>query len=72
MHTIHPKPSLPAETRVLNIHDAEPGTILNGFTYDRVSGEWIEYEVVTAYGVERWQRRDFVLLEEIERFAEAE
>jgi hypothetical protein len=59
-------PSLPAENRVLNINDGEPGTILNGFTYDPDAGGWSEYEVVTQYGIERWQRSDFILFSEIE------
>jgi len=58
--------SLPAETRVLNVQDGEPGTILNGFTYDPDRG-WVEYEVVTRDGVERWQRNDFILFSELER-----
>jgi len=63
------QPALPAETRVRNTNDGEPGTILNGFTYDPRAGQWTEYEVVTQYGIERWQRRDFVLLSEIEETA---
>jgi hypothetical protein len=59
-------PSLPAETRVLNTNDGEPGTILNGFTYDPAAGEWTEYEVVTQHGIERWQRSDFILFSEFE------
>jgi hypothetical protein len=58
--------SLPSETRVLNIRDGEPGTILNGFTHDPSTDEWTEYEVVTQYGIERWQRRDFILFSEFE------
>ena len=58
-------PSLPAETRVLNTNDGEPGTILNGFTYDPATGEWTEYEVVTQHGIERWQRSDFILFSEM-------
>ena len=60
------QPSLPAETRVLNITDGEPGTILNGFTYDPSEGGWTEYEVVTQNGIERWQRSDFILFSEFE------
>jgi len=60
------QPSLPAETRVLNTNDGEPGTILNGFTFDPSMGEWTEYEVVTQYGIERWQRSDFILFSELE------
>ena len=59
------QPALPAETRVLNTDDGEPGTILNGFTYDPSAGQWTEYEVVTQYGIERWQRRDFVLVSDL-------
>ncbi len=58
--------SLPSETRVLNIQDGEPGTVLNGFTYDPAGG-WVEYEVVTQFGVERWQRSDFILFSEFEQ-----
>ena len=60
------QPALPAETRVLNTSDGEPGTILNGFTYDPGAGQWTEYEVVTQHGIERWQRSDFVLFSELE------
>ena len=60
------QPHLPSETRVLNINDGEPGTILNGFTYDPSEGEWTEYEVVTQDGIERWQRSDFILFSELE------
>jgi len=56
---------IPAGTRVLNTNDGEPGWIMNGFTRDE-TGKWIEYEVETAYGIERWQRGDFVLMSEIE------
>lgn len=57
--------SLPSETRALNVQDGEVGTILNGFAYDPTAG-WIEYEVVTQYGVERWPRSDFVLFSELD------
>jgi hypothetical protein len=57
---------LPAGTKVLNTDDGEPGTILNGFTFNQATGEWTEYEVETAYGIERWERRKFVLMTEIE------
>ena len=57
--------SIPNGTRVLNTNDGEPGTIMNGFAWDK-TGEWTEYEVETAYGIERWQRSDFVLMSEIE------
>jgi len=60
------QPSLPAETRVLHTNNGEPGTILNGFTFDPSTGEWTEYEVVTQYGIERWQRSDFILFSEFE------
>ena len=56
---------LPNGTRVLNTNDGEPGTILNGFSFDPATG-WYEYEVVTHYGVERWLRTDFVLMSELE------
>ena len=57
-----PNAALPCETVVLNTTDGERGTILNGFAYE--NGQWTEYEVVTQYGIERWQRRDFVLMTE--------
>ena len=59
---------LPTETRVLKTTDGEPGSILGGFAYDPVSG-WTEYEVATRYGIERWLRRDFVLMSELEESA---
>ena len=59
------QPALPAETRVLNTNDGEPGTILNGSTYDPKIGQWTEYEVVTQHGIERWQRNDFVLVSDL-------
>lgn len=67
-----PTPSLPAETKVLDTRDGEPGSILNGFAYDSAAGEWTEYEVVTRYGVERWQRRDFILFSEFQNNAQHE
>ena len=56
---------VPGGTRVLNTTDAEPGTIMNGFSYDPENG-WYEYEVETQYGIERWMRRDFVLMSELD------
>jgi len=56
------QPAVPAETRVLNTNDGEVGMILNGFTFDPGTGQWTEYEVVTAQGIERWQRSDFIVL----------
>lgn len=56
-----PTPSLPAGTKVFKTSDCEPGIILNGSAYDPAAGEWTEYEVATHSGVERWQRRDFIL-----------
>ena len=56
---------LPNGTRVLNTTDGEPGIIMNGFSFDPATG-WYEYEVETAYGVERWLRSDFVLMSELE------
>jgi hypothetical protein len=60
---------LPNGTRVLNTQDGEPGTIVNGFSFDPESG-WFEYEVETRYGIERWQRTDFVLMSELESATE--
>jgi hypothetical protein len=56
---------VPGGTRVLNTHDGEPGTIMNGFTTDE-NGHWIEYEVETAEGVERWHREAFILIDELD------
>lgn len=55
-------------TRVLNTTDGEPGSIMNGFSFDPATG-WYEYEVETQYGVERWLRSDFVLFSELEENA---
>ena len=57
---------LPNGTRVLNTNDGEPGHIVNGFAYDEQQGGWIEYEVETQCGIERWQRADFILFSECE------
>jgi hypothetical protein len=56
---------IPNRTRVLNTQDGEPGSIVNGFSFDPQTG-WYEYEVETRYGVERWLRTDFVLMSELE------
>ncbi len=61
---------MPNGTKVMNTQDAEPGTIVNGFTFDRVTREWTEYEVETAYGIDRWQCSDFVLMSAIEAIDE--
>jgi len=59
--------ALPAETKVLNTNDGEPGWILNGYAYDLSQGGWYEYEVSTKDGsIEVWKRSDFVLWDEIE------
>jgi len=52
---------IPPGTKVINKHDTEPGTIVKGLTFDPVTGECTEYEIRTAYGIERWHRRDFVI-----------
>jgi len=57
---------LPGGTRVLNTTDGEAGVIMNGFAFDADQGGWIEYEVETQYGVERWKRSDFILFSEFE------
>jgi hypothetical protein len=54
---------LPGGTHVLNTNDGEPGTIVYGTSFDAELG-WLEYEVETAYGIERWRRSDFVLMSE--------
>ena len=56
---------LPCGTRVLNTTDGEPGTILNGFSFEPEFG-WYEYEVETRYGVERWHRHDFILFSDFD------
>ena len=56
--------SLPAGTRVLNTTDGEPGSIMNGFSFDPATG-WYEYEVETQHGIERWLRSDFLLMSEL-------
>jgi len=53
---------LPGGTLVLSTRDGEPGVIMNGFATDE-QGRWIEYEVETSEGVERWRRDDLLLLE---------
>jgi len=58
---------IPRGTKILNRDDAEPGTIVTGLTFDPVTGECTEYEIRTAYGIERWQRRDFVLTDKVDR-----
>jgi hypothetical protein len=55
-------------TRVLDTNNGEPGSILNGFSFDPAKG-WYEYEVETKYGIERWLRSDFVLMSEIGEYA---
>ena len=37
---------------------------MNGYSFDPTSG-WYEYEVETKFGIELWQRGDFVLMDEI-------
>jgi hypothetical protein len=56
---------LPNGTNVLNTDDGEVGTILNGFAFDPGIG-WTEYEVVTRYGFERWQRDGMIPMSELE------
>jgi hypothetical protein len=57
--------ALPGGTRVLNTSDGEPGTIVNGFAFDPATG-WVEYEVETRYGIERWRHSDFILFSEMD------
>lgn len=57
---------VPCGTHVLNTNDGEAGHIMNGFSFDADLGGWYEYEVETAYGIERWLRRDFVLMSELD------
>ena len=65
MNAIKTNDHLPGGTRVLNTSDGEPGTIINGFSFDTATG-WYEYEVETQYGIERWMRSDFVLMSELD------
>ena len=39
---------------------------MNGYSFDSSIGGWYEYEVETDYGIERWMRKDFVLMSELE------
>lgn len=57
------RPAYAPGTPVINVHDAEPGTILHGTVQHPVSGVWTEYAVATAYGTERWPVEEFVLLD---------
>ena len=50
---------IPGGTRVINTNDGEGGTVLNA--YDTAGAE---YEVETAYGIERWRRDEFVTFAE--------
>ncbi len=58
--------SLPNGTPVLNTNDGKPGTIVNGSAFDRRTGEWTEYEVETADGIEVWQTSDFIRRETLD------
>lgn len=51
---------------MLSTTDGEAGTVMNGFAFDPDQGGWTEYEVETQYGIERWQRGDFILFSEFE------
>jgi len=67
MHANHSQHEhLPGGTRVLNTTDGEPLVIMGGFAFDADQGGWIEYEVETQYGVERWKRSEFILFFEFE------
>lgn len=57
---------VPCGTRVLNTDDGEVGSVLNGFAYDPRTSAWTEYEVATQYGIECWERSQFILLSECE------
>lgn len=54
-------PTYAPGTPVINVHDAEPGTVLHGTAQHPATGAWTEYAVATAYGIERWPVADFVL-----------
>ena len=70
MSTTQTNTYLPNGTRVLNTSDGEPGSIMNGFSFDPATG-WYEYEVETQYGIERWLRSDFILFTEFENNLDA-
>jgi hypothetical protein len=53
-------------TRVLNMTDGEPGTVLNGFAFDPARG-WYEYEVETQYGVECWPVAAMLTFDQMEQ-----
>ena len=62
-------------TEVISMNDGELGTVLNGFGWETDGAGnqiWIEYEVVTQYGIERWMRADFILREDADREAAEE
>lgn len=61
---------LPSGTRVLNTNDGEPGTIMNGSSFEPAAG-WTEYEVETKFGIEVWPREDFILFSEIDETIDA-
>lgn len=58
-----PSARIPGGTRVLNTRVGEVGIVRNGFTYDPERG-WVEYEVETKDGVERWERDAFLIFGE--------
>jgi hypothetical protein len=64
----HISPALPVGTRVLNTGDGESGTVHAAYARN-AAGDWTEYEVVTQYGIEKWQRAGFVLLDEVQAAA---
>ena len=61
--TTLPKDPLPNGTPVLYTADGEPGTIVNGYAFDLETGEWTEYEVETAYGIEVLASSDLIIRE---------
>ena len=60
-----PTEYLPNGTKVVSTNDAEPGVIMNGFEYTD-DGIWTAYEVETKYGIEVWQRSEFLTVSEID------
>ena len=46
------------ETKVMHVRTQRKGTILNGCTID--CGVWIEYEVMTARGIEIWSADEII------------
>ncbi len=55
------KTALPAETKVRSTTTGQMASVLNGFAFDTATGEWTEYEVETARGIEVWKTTEFTV-----------